>query len=143
MCMSPSLRMFPLGICIVQIFAGSVKGDDSMSHRCYSFFLPQGVTVGNLTHAVQCLPWVLRFLAVVDIPTQDAMVLRGKRNPFLAAKADQGFHAWTPMSQLFLFSSVDTHTENQPAQSGVRTKLITPHPGKLQLPGESQEYREG
>lgn len=69
------LEDVPLGICIVQIFAESVKGDGSMSHRCYSFFLPQGVTVGNLTHAVQCLPRVLRLLAVVDIPTQDAMVL--------------------------------------------------------------------
>ena len=83
-------------------------------------------------------PWCSRLLAVVDIPIQDAVVLWGKRNPILAAKADQGSQAWIPMSQLFLFSSVNTHTKNQPAQSGVRTQVNCSYLGKIRNTGRDE-----
>lgn len=71
-------------------------------------------------------PWPLRFLTVVDFPTQAAVVLWRRRKPSLTAEPAKVLMLGLPCFQVLLSGSTSSHRENGAAQIGVRTE-----PGEL------------
>lgn len=139
MWMFSSLKPYPFGIYIVAnvIFLDSISKwkQPYLSHHCYSFFLPQGVTVGNWTHAVQCLT----YLVVGVTSKQTAMVLWGKMKLNLAKLPMLGLQGCSSdcafsvgiLPELWQYPHRESNqSTNQSAQSGIMTKAktITPHP---------------
>lgn len=118
-----------------------------MSHHCYGFFLPPGVTVGSRTHAVQCWSGPLKFLVRVN-PTWAAVVLWGGRKRPLTAKPGQGSRAWTPMLAALtvcLVPLIPTKKLEQPKLESGLSLDHHPTPGWVaaQLPGKSHESKKG